>query len=144
MKLQTTYEMKKALSEKPLKWYWFLTFVRSPIGIISFGIFALNSIFALLSAESNIIYYTCKAVVSIINFVFYIINYKNLRNFKNYNQIIIGMFIEAILFSVSYMETCISNITLAMIMMSFCIIIYMLIWFLPNYIYLKKRINLFD
>ena len=130
----TDQEDSKAI---PMLWYNFFTYVRLPLGIII-------SIFSLFLYNYSLFVYNKIALgfffISIAMIIFYCTTLYMLhtKNKDSMIYIVIQLILECISVSINSINYS-YNILYGII----CFVLVFAIWFIPNYIYFKKRKNIF-
>ena len=117
---------KKNSSDLRMSWFYFYTYVRLPIAVII-------SLANLLNVASNL--YTLISVLYIAVLILVIYGHTK-RKLWGWNLNLTLLVFETLFYSLSYHK---GDIIQTFILF----IIFALLWFLPNYIYFKKRIHLF-
>lgn len=131
-------KMKK---EKKLtnKWLFYCINIRIPLGLI-FGIYTIITLLVekIIWSPIVIVYCIVYVLIYILDIMILILYYKK-RNFFCYKIILSTFFLESILYAYnSYLRNFYTLSTTLIILF-----IFMLLWFFPNYLYLRKRKQLF-
>lgn len=115
-------------------WYKFYTYFRLPLGLLNcFG----NILIFLLNNLENL----TECIVSIISFIYmaYLLYVMHKKKKNGFTFIFINLLLET-LYMIIYS---ISNKNVGLGDFIIYVLIYFSVWFLPNYIYFKKRKDIF-